>query len=800
MTGIRNDLEKLFENFTYLICKHRWKTLLFIMMVISFFAIQVRHIKFDTSTISLLHDKDPHLINYKDFREKFGRDQVIIILIKNPDVFNIKFLEKLRRFHEELEENVPMLHDISSIINARNIRGDKDQIIVEDLFENWPQTQEALSRIRTRAIENPTYKDLLLSRDGTYTAVIIETESYSSSEDDDPSMSELDAAFDEEEKDRGEKKLLTEEENEKIVLKVKEIKDKYNSDDFQTFLAGSPVLELFVKKTMLKDMAKFTSLSILTITIFLFIMFRRISGFILPLIVVNLSTVSTLGLMAFFNTPFMVPTQILPNFLLAVGVGDSVHLLVIFFQHYNQHGDKTKAIAYANGHSGLAILMTSLTTAGGLLSFSTSNIVPIGDLGIFAACGVMLAFLYTVVLLPVLITFVPLKPAKGKVAQVTDTFVDRILLSVGKISTTHPVMVIIICVILVLLSIVGIKDIGFYHNPLEWLPKDNPSRIAIGKVDTVLRGTSNLEIIIDTGRENGLHDPALLNKIEECIQYVENYETDEIYVGKAWTVTAILKEIHMALNENRNEYYAIPQDKNLIAQEFILFENSGSDDLEKVVDSQFSLARFTIKVPYVNAISYKDLIDNFTGYFEAQFPEIKIVVTGLSPLMIRIVTVAIHGMFVSYIYALIVITFLMVLLIGRLKIGLLSMIPNITPILLMLGMMKWWNIPMDLFTIMVGSIAIGLAVDDTVHFMHNFRRYYEQSGDANQAVIKTLHTTGRAMLVTTCVLSIGFFVYLFASMSNLFNFGLLTGVTIIMALLSDYFLAPALMVLVHRKQ
>ncbi|MCI5223222.1 MAG: hypothetical protein D3924_11240, partial [Candidatus Electrothrix sp. AR4] len=130
--------------------------------------------------------------------------------------------------------------------------------------------------------------------------------------------------------------------------------------------------------------------------------------------------------------------------------------------------------------------------------------------------------------------------------------------------------------------------------------------------------------------------------------------------------------------------------------------------------------------------------------------------------------------------------------------GMLSMIPNLFPIFLTLGIMGWFQVPMDLFTMLVGSISIGLAVDDTIHFMHNFRRYFEKTGDAVEAVMHTLHTAGRAMLITSCVLSIGFFIFMFASMNNLFNFGWLTGFTIITALLSDYFIAPALMVLVNK--
>ncbi len=140
----------------------------------------------------------------------------------------------------------------------------------------------------------------------------------------------------------------------------------------------------------------------------------------------------------------------------------------------------------------------------------------------------------------------------------------------------------------------------------------------------------------------------------------------------------------------------------------------------------------------------------------------------------------------------------MVLLLGSLRIGLLSMIPNLTPVIITLGFMGWAGVPVDLFTMLIGCIALGLAVDDTIHFMHGFKSCHDKTGNAESAVFETLHSTGRAMLITTCVLSLGFFIFMLADMKNIFNFGFLTGITIIMALLSDYFIAPALMVLANK--
>ena len=359
-------------------------------------------------------------------------------------------------------------------------------------------------------------------------------------------------------------------------------------------------------------------------------------------------------------------------------------------------------------------------------------------------------------------------------------------------------MIFLVSAVFIAFSFAGIMRIRFSHDILRWLPKNSSVRIATEKIDKELRGSISLEIIIDTGKENGLYDPDILNRMEKTAAYLETLEVGKIFVGKAWSLTTILKEINRALNENRKEFYAIPQDRKLIAQEFLLFENSGSDDMEDFTDNQFRKARIMTKLPFEDAVAYSNFLDKVNEHFQKKYPDVKITITGMTALLFKTVTNAIASMSRSYIYALIVITILMILLIGRLRIGLLSMVPNLAPIIVMLGIVGWFNIPMSLFTMLVGNVAIGLAVDDTVHFMYNFRKYFEESGDTHFAVMETLHTTGRAMLVTSCVLSIGFFIFMFASMNNLFHFGLLTGLTIIMALLADYFIAPALMVVVFK--
>jgi len=259
----------------------------------------------------------------------------------------------------------------------------------------------------------------------------------------------------------------------------------------------------------------------------------------------------------------------------------------------------------------------------------------------------------------------------------------------------------------------------------------------------------------------------------------------------------ILKETNQALHENNPNFYAIPDEKSLIAQELLLFENSGSDDLEKIVDSKFSKARISIKIPYLEVLETERLSDDIYNRFKTRFEGMaEITVTGMTPLMGKAVSASIRSMTKSYVVAAFVISIMMIILVGDFKLGAISMIPNLLPIIVVMGIMGAFNVFIDLNALMICSIAIGLVVDDTMHFMYNYRKYYERSGDAFQAVRETFLTTGRALLITALVLAANFFVLLFATFTSTHKFGFFSGLVILMALVADFIVAPALMVLV----
>jgi len=818
MTAIRQRIESALFNFGLWMASHPKLVLLLMVALAMGLASRIPSLVMDTSTEGFLHAKDPVLLEYNVFRDQYGRDELVAVTIATEGVFTPENLRRIESLHRDIEEHVPHVDDITSLVNARNTHGEGQSLLVGDLLEDWPQDATALQALRERALSNPVYRNTLLSEDARVTTIIIKTDTYSSETADGASGTgaggddDVMAGFDDDsgpDAANGAQPYLTDEENGELVKALAEVVKGHQAQGFRIYIAGSPVVTNELKVLMQSNIKRFMLMTLIAIALILFLLFRRVSGVVLPLLTVLLSLVSTLGLMALAGIPFKLPTQILPSFLIAVGVGASVHLLAIFYhqmellqqQPYDSPRQlRQQAIAAAMGHSGLAIIMTSLTTAAGLVSFAGAEVAPVADLGVVASAGVLIALPYTLMLMPALLSLTPIRIVKGEAAQRRATRMDRLLTGIADFAVQRYRLVLVVSALVVLLGLLGATQVRFSHAPHRWLSLQSPVRQANDFVDAHMKGASSVEVVVYTGEENGLYEPRRMKALEALGESIATIDEGELRVGKTLSVADIVHEINQALNENRPDYYRIPDNKPLIAQELLLFENSGSDDLEDFVDSGFSQARFTIKMPWVDSMLYGDFIDDIKTRFHAQFgDDSKVVATGMIALLSRTMSATILTLSDSYLIAAVVITVMMILLIGNVRMGLVSMIPNLTPIILTIGLMGWLDLPMDLFTILIGSIAIGLAVDDTIHFMHNFRRYHLRTGDVAEAVRLTLTSAGRAMLVTTAVLSIGFFLYMFSSLSNLFNFGLLTGFTIIMALLADFFIAPALMAAMDKR-
>ncbi len=795
MTTVHKMLETRFEELAEWVYKWKYLSFIFVLLVTFGLASQMGKLKMDTRDEGFFHDDDPTLIAYNNFRDTFGQDDIFIIALKPEDGLSSHFFSILYRLHHELKASVPYLDDITSLVNARITRAEGDTLIVEDLMKKPPENEIELNRILSLIERYPLYENLLISDDRAIVTILIKAQAVKEVAEED-----LMAGFEQDNSQTVDNRrtYLSNEENVEIYAAIRKVSAKYENQGIDFYFSGTPAFVAEIQKGIEKDLSIMLPLSFLAIILFLLVLFRRVSGVLYPLIVVAFSLMSSFGIMAMAGIPITNAIVILPTFLIVVGVGDSVHILTIFYRIHRQINDKRQAIIQAIGFAGLPVLMTSITTSLGLLSFSWADIKIIAQLGYIAPVGVMMAFFYTVVLLPSLIAIFPSKQGKP-VQKGNRSMADRLFDSIARISTRRPVLVTVISVIIMVSAGYSALSVRFSHNAMTWFPKEAHIRTSTELLDRINGGTVMLEVIVDSGRENGLHHPDLLRRLNEAGEYIPGIKAHHIQAGKAWSIVDVLKEINRALHEDKDEEFSVPNTREMIAQELLLFESSGSDDLEDVTESSYRLARLSILAPFTDSVLYKDYVNKVKAYLDRQFPGEAVTLTGHLPLFIQITKHFITSMAKSYIFALMVITLLMVLIIGRIRIGLLSMVANVAPVLCVFGIMGVCSIPLDMATILIGSIVLGLVVDDTIHFLHHFRRAHEQTLNVEAAVQETLHSTGRALAITSLVLCGGFFIYMTSYLASNIRFGLLAGCAVLLALAADFFLIPALISLVYRK-
>lgn len=794
MKSIYKKCEALFAGIALLIYTRKYVALAFMLLFTAGLASQLGNITIDTRDEVFFHDDDLALIAYNDFRERFGQDEIFIIALQPEQGLDIDFFNTLYRIHQELEESVPYIDDIKSLVNGRVVWADQDTLYVEDLVEAPPQTDEEVARIKERIDHFPLYENLLVSQDRSTVSIVIKALAIKESQSDD-----LLTGFEQESPQAGKNadKYLSNSESLEITKAIQAVIAKYQGPDLKVFFTGTPAVVAELQMSIERDLSLIMPLSMLLIIFFLTLLYRRVSGVVYPLLVVVLSLLATFGFMALVGIPITLVSQILPSFLLIVGIGDTVHILTIFYRNYNQHGDKKKAIVDAVGFAGLPVFMTSITTACGLLSFAWADVATVAQLGYVAPMGVMLAFFYSIVLLPIFIAIFPAKQQKSK-AAVANSMVETFFDWIARTTTRRPLVVTLIFGIIVTVALFSALTIRFSHNISTWFPEDSAIRVATNLLDSVNGGSVMLEVLIDSGEENGLHNPEFLQRLDQAVAVISELEISGIKAGKVWALPDVLKETNRALNEDKQSSYTVPDSRELIAQELILFESSGSDDLEDFTDSSYRTARISIVAPFADAILYADYTEKVFDYLSQQFPNNSVTLTGKIKLFVHIITNSVTSMAKSYTFAIVIITLLMIVLVGRIRIGLMSMAANVTPIICVLGLMGMLSIPLDLSTMLVGSLILGIVVDDTIHFLHHFRRAFEETANVEQAVRETLYTTGRALFITSMVLCGGFFIYMVAYLANNVRFGIISGTAVLFALAADFFLVPALLALVYR--
>jgi predicted RND superfamily exporter protein len=392
-------------------------------------------------------------------------------------------------------------------------------------LEEWPQSDRELQQLREYVMNYPAYQNVLISEDGRFTAIYMVPDVRGLAVSDADFLSEDPATADTAEKESSffgkllsvlviqdkaehekivtEKLTLTNEQRDELAAKVREIADRYDSDDFSIFITGRPVILSDHLAQVMRNMPRSILGTAVGILVLMFLIFRRVTPVLITLLIVVLSVVTVFGVSSIFNVPIRTSTQVFPPIVLAAGICDAIHLFTIFFQRLKKDLSKKDALAYAMKHSGLAMLFTSLTTMGGFLAFGFSDLMGIVELGISAAIGVGMALIFTYLLVPALLAVLPMSTAekRGTLSTVTDGFWRNNVKRLSLFSARRPALILSITAVVAVIAIIGAVRIPMSFNVLTWFPEDEQVRLDTYRADAAFSGGDVLEAgaaIIDT--------------------------------------------------------------------------------------------------------------------------------------------------------------------------------------------------------------------------------------------------------------------------------------------------------------
>lgn len=815
-----------------------------IILSIAYLFYAVFSIKLDLSATSFLFKDDPQRIHYVEFLERFGNDSVIIFAVSG-DVFTNEYLENIYRLQEQIEADIPFLRDSTSIINTQQLYVEVDEngesyLYVADLLRDFPEkklTEEELQSLRSTMLTDPVFANRVIDETGTTSSIIVELQSVleiNNIQTPQTSLGEedLDALFDDsenldtlfddsidtEEPEGGELQAIEEDINDNIYLTnaqhtqvyraTMEIIDNFSQDGFQIAAVGEPLLIPTMIQSMLRDALTIFPLFFLMVVFMILALFRRASAIALVMVVAGFTNIFMLGLMSVTNTPMSIVVNVLPMFMVSISLGAVIHLLVLAYNTYDEGKSKKEAMQYALSHSGWPIMLTSLTSAAGIFSFYFSEVKPLRDFALFGALGLLFALMLTLVLLPLIFLHLPIRRKEKKHATIMTKkegkmhMFDRILAAHAGIAYKMRFISILLAAAIITISLLGVKNVYFSHRPIDWLPANSKFRQDTQLVDSLLKGSNTLEIFIDTGKDGEVYEPAFLNKVEEIEQFLYNYKSDKVSVGNVVSLNTLIKKTNRVLNEDDPQYYTIPDSRELVSQELLILEGGASDFLTKMSDINYRYFRITAVLPDLDAVYFSQLLQDIEVELDTKFadnPDYTYYGTGNIGLLSRILASTINSARVSYIIAFAVIALLMILLTGNVNVGLISMIPNLLPVFVLLGIVGLSpTINLDLFILLMGCILLGIAVDNTIHFIHVCKSYLMEGHDIVWSVRNTFLSSGKAMVTSSVILMLGFSVLIFARMRNFHNFGVLAVTGVLIALFADFFLTPALMIYMYK--
>ncbi|MEP9410786.1 MAG: MMPL family transporter [Candidatus Brocadia sp.] len=731
----------------------------------------------DNSIEIWLSKNDRDLDYYKAFLEKFGDEEFLAVAFGAVNIFTKDRIQYVNTIAEKLKK----LEGIVRVISIADVFKDK---VTSPVFRKKIRSQQGrplMNIFKQQLLTDPLYQNTIISQNGKTTAIIA-TVKCAGPESRKQLVSDV-------------RKILHETTVESVNTENR--KHKYH-------LAGPTVVNAELDRMSKQDMAKFTPLMFAMSIIILGCLFRKISGVLIPMLTVGVCIVWITGCFVLSGlTMNMISNMLLPlTFIIALSA--SIHLISYYYHESKFSACKEDVIYNTLRHVGIPILMTSITTAIGFLSLTTSSIPPIFITGLFMGGCAALTFIIGMTLIPILLSFVPLQrfmDTRNTVLPENPLTVrpdrDRgfglLLSGLGRFIVNYRGYVLICSLTVGLFFAWGISKLQVESDLMASFPKHSQIARDNAYIERHLMGLLPVEIVAEVTNGISILQPGILNNLVKLQKYLHGIPE----VTGSLSVANYIQKMHQFMNDDRPQYYSIP-DTEKESMDYVKLASLYGD---KYVNSLYAKghtdARISVQMKQVGSSRYQAVIKSIKEYIHRHLDTTALSwhITGIVPLLINVQDNILRSEIQSFSLAFLLTFISTAVVLKSVKIGLISVIPNLFPSTITLGLMGLTGMKLDAATIMIASIALGISVDNTIHIFYRFKKEVSVSRDHSTAVCQTLQGVGKTALFTSLSAAFGFMVFSFSSFKPIQYFGVLTSVTLLNAIISDLFISPSCLML-----
>lgn len=745
------------------IIRHRWWVLAAFVLLLAVGANGMRMLNIKTSWEDYFLEDDPMLLQTKEFKEVFGNDNYAAVLLECDNIFTKEKLELIRRLSNEMMDSMTYADKITSLTDIEFMEGNEEGMTIEQIVpEEIPSDPDGLAEIRRRAFLKPNIANRLVSKDGRLSWILLKLSPFP---------------------ETGGAEMLTGKELHHIITKPEYVALHPKG-------TGMPYLSERKVEWVNHELPLVMGIAILFAIFVLALATRSLRGVVVPVITAFSAIIMAYGLTGYLRLSIDSGMMLVPMLLaFAVSVAYNIHIHSYFRRQMRIHGKRKQAAIETISETGWPTLFSALTTLVALLSFLAIPMVPMHFVGIATASSVFFAFFVTLMVMPTLLSFGKDKQPKEGACKEGKHWLDRKLELFGSNVLRHERLVWIVFFVFTAGMIYGFTKI----EPAFDVERTQGRRIQYVRdilevAESELGSIYSYDIMIEFPEEGQAKTPQALQALDSLAHLADSY----VLTKRTTSILNILKDLNQTLHADNPAYYRLPDTSDEIAQQLLLYENAGGSEAESWIDYEYRFLRLRVEMANYNSAEIEREMAELVSVAGNLLPNAKVTPVGTMPQFSVMMQYVVRGQIVSFLLSLLIIGVLMMVVFGSVRVGLIGLIPNIMPAIVVGGLMGFLDYPLDMMTATIMPMILGLAVDDTIHFINHGHLEFDRQRNYRSSILKTFHIVGTPIVLTSVIISSNFAAYCISEGMMFVHMGILSVAGMLTALLADLCITPLL--------